>query len=412
MNRQRWSIALLLLTLAASGFAVALVGCRAPGTAPPPPPPAGVPTLLRAAPLPLPRPVRAAWVARFHYRTPANIREIMKNCAAAGFNTVLWQVRGEGTVAYPSSIEPWAREYGHRDPGFDPLAVAVQEAHKHRLRIEAWFNVMPGWKGAVAPVIAGQLYLAHPDWFMYDAAGHRQPLNKDYVILNPCLPEVRRHIVSLADEIAARYDVDGIHLDYVRFAWDGTAKAKQNYPRDARTLALYRRETARGPDDDPRAWDHWRANQVTRIVHEIRLALNRRRPGATLTAAVWRNPRIGYRDYLQNSVAWLRAGLVDALMPMAYTDKLDQFDADINTYRQLVGTRRIVPGVGIYEHKTAEPMDEQLRRCMNWGGDYALFSYASLFPTVEDAGMKPKDQADAQRARGLRRGVLKDFPTR
>jgi uncharacterized lipoprotein YddW (UPF0748 family) len=356
--------------------------------------------------------VRAVWVARFHYRNPDDIRATIKNCAAAGFNTVLWQVRGEGTVAYPSQLEPWAREYGHRDPGFDPLAIAVQEAHKHKLRIEAWFNVMPGWKGLVPPAVSNQLYLAHPDWFMYDAAGRRQPLNKDYVIVNPCLPEVRRHIVAVASEIISRYDVDGIHLDYVRFAWDGTPNAKQNFPRDARTLALYRRETGRGPDDDAQAWQHWRANQITRIVDEIRQAINHRRPGATLTAAVWRNPEIGYRDYLQNSVAWLRAGLVDAVMPMAYTTKLEQFDTDINTYKRLCGPRRVVPGVGVYEHKTRANMDEQLRHCMSWGGDFALFSYESLFPTIADSNPATKASPDAQRAREMRRAVLGDFPAR
>ena len=102
----------------------------------------------RAQPRPMPSPVKAVWVARFHYRFPDDIRTIMRNCARAGLNTVLWQVRGEGTVLYPSRIEPWSAEYAYRDPGFDPLQIAVEEAHRHGLRIEAWVNVMPGWKGS------------------------------------------------------------------------------------------------------------------------------------------------------------------------------------------------------------------------------------------------------------------------
>jgi len=247
---------------------------------------------------------------------------------------------------------------------------------------------------------------------MYDASGNRQPLNKDYVILNPCRPEVRQHIVRVADEIVSRYDVDGIHLDYVRYAWDGAPRAKQSYPRDAKTLALYRRETGQNPDDDLSAWDHWRANQLTRLVQEIRMTVNRRRPGATLTAAVWRDPQVGYRDYLQNSVAWLRAGLVDAVMPMAYSDKLDVFDAGIGEYRRLAGGRPVVPGVGLYVHSDTDQMRVQMSHCMSWGGQYALFSYESLFPTAGDRSTPPTARAEAQRARYARREVLGEFQTR
>lgn len=387
-----------------------LVGCRSAG-GPEAKPGLGL-RLGRPAPWPMQRPVRGVWVARFHYRGPDDVRTIIANCAASGCNTVYWQVRGEGTVSYPSRIEPWSREYNFGYPGFDPLALAVQEAHKHKLRIEAYFNVMPGWKGPTPPPIANQLYFTHPDWFMYDADGRRQPLNKDYVILNPCLPEVRRYIAAIVDEIVSRYDVDGVHLDYVRYAWDGTAGAKQNFPRDARTLGLYRHDTGRRPDDDPSAWNSWRANQLTRLVNDIRDIVNRRRPGATLTAAVWRDPRIGYNDYLQNSVAWLRAGLVDGIMPMAYTDKLNQFDADIDAYRQLAGARPVVPGIGVYLHQDADVTRAQLQQCRAWGGDFALFSYESLYPTAGDRSASPATRAAAQRLRYVRRAVLEEFPLR
>ncbi|MCK4342189.1 MAG: family 10 glycosylhydrolase, partial [Phycisphaerae bacterium] len=379
----------------------ALIGCRTPG---------GATTTSagawRAAPWPLPETVRGVWVARFHYRYPGDIATIMENCAKIGCNTVFWQVRGEGTVAYPSRIEPWSREYDYRDPGFDPLAIAVEQAHRHGLRIEAYINVMPGWKGKVPPPISEQLYNTHPDWFLHDDAGRRQPLGDFYVILNPCLPEVRRHIVSVIGEIVARYDVDGVHLDYVRYAWDESPNAKQNYPRDLRTVSLYRRDVGKAPDDDPASWNNWRANQLTRLVSEIRAVINRRRSGATLTAAVWRDPRRGYNEYLQNSIAWLRTGLVDAVMPMAYSKKLGQLEADIDSYQRLAVGYRVVPGLGIYLHEKPEQIRAQLRRCQAWGGDFALFSYDSLFPTAGDRRKKPEDRAAAQRLRHLRRGVL------
>lgn len=363
----------------------------------------------RAKPRPLDRPVQAVWVARFHYRYPDDVRTIMRNCAELGANTVYWQVRGNGTVAYPSALEPWSREFDYRDPGFDPLALAVAEAHEHGLRIEAWINVLPGWKGPQPPPMRTQLWHAHPEWFLRDARGARQPLGDFYLILNPCLPEVRRHIAAVVEEIVRKYDVDGIHLDYVRYAWDTTPNAAALYPRDERTLALFERETGLTPDENPRAWDHWRANQLTRLVADIRNVIDRTRNGASLTAAVVRRPELAYERFLQNAVAWSRTGLVDALVPMAYTDDVTNFESDIGAYRQLVAPRRVVPGVGLYKHDEAGETRSQLARCMSWGGDMALFSYESVYATAQDrkGGASPAKQAERARRRAVVEETLK-----
>ena len=94
---------------------------------------------------------RCIWVDRWDYRSADDVRRIVADCQRAGFTTLLWQVRGNGTVYYPSNLEVWAEPFQFKDPGFDPLAVAVQEAHAHGLRLQAWFNVMPGWTGDQEP---------------------------------------------------------------------------------------------------------------------------------------------------------------------------------------------------------------------------------------------------------------------
>lgn len=356
-------------------------------------------------PRPMPKPARAIWVARMHYEHPDDIRTIIRNCAALGFNTIEWQVRGNGTVGYRSQIEPFFEEYGYRDPGFDPLELAIEEAHARGLRIEAWFNVMPGWKGDKPPALPNQLYNAHPDWFMYDDRGRRQDLNEHYVIVNPCLPEVRAYIAALAGEVAGNYDIDGLHLDYIRYAWDKTPNAQQRFPGDARTLGLYRRETGKSPSDDRRAWDAWRAAQLTQLVAEIRRATQTRRPGATLTAAVWGSADRGYRDYFQNGGGWLRAGLLDAIMPMAYTPRSAEFVRDIAAYQRLAPGGHIIPGVGIYLCNQPGEMAAQLQQCRSWGGDYCLFSYDSLHATADDRRAGKVEEKQAQ-LRTMRRSVL------
>ncbi|MBN2447876.1 MAG: family 10 glycosylhydrolase [Phycisphaerae bacterium] len=339
-----------------------------------------------------------------HYRHETDIETIMRNCAALGINTVLWQVRGEGTVAYRSAFEPWSATFDFRDPGFDPLAIAVREAHANGLRIEAWINVMPGWRGQKPPPIRTQLYYTHPEWFLYDADGRRQPPDDFYAILNPCLPEVRQYLVDICAEIATNYDVDGLHLDYVRYAWDTTPGARGRYPRDERTLSLYERETGLRPDADRAAWDRWRAAQVTRLVRQIRTMLGERRPDATLTAAVGRDPHRAFAEHLQDGATWLRLGLIDAAMPMAYTQDAAAFGKDIEAYRAAAAGGRVIPGIGLYRLDEAPALRAQLERCRAWGGELALFSYESLHAVDGDRGTPPT--TDVQRSRQMRRAVV------
>src|SRR5687767_13170041 len=73
---------------------------------------------------------RALWITRFDYKTREDVVRAIENAKAAGFDTVLFQVRGNATAFYRSQLEPWAAELGGADPGFDPLEVAIEAAHE------------------------------------------------------------------------------------------------------------------------------------------------------------------------------------------------------------------------------------------------------------------------------------------
>ena len=183
-------------------------------------------------------PVRALWITRFDYTTPEDVSSIVSNVAAAGFTDIFFQVRGNATAFYRSEREPWAYELsGSRvervgtDPGWDPLQRALDTARPHGLRVHAYINVLPGWKGLEdPPAAAGQLWTAHPEWFMVDSLGGKMlPTSGWYAFINPVLPEVREHLRGIVGELC-RYDVDGIHLDYIRYPYDYRLVAPQRYP--------------------------------------------------------------------------------------------------------------------------------------------------------------------------------------
>jgi len=302
----------------------------------------------------------------------------MDNCCRAGFNTVLFQVRGEGTVYYPSSIEPWAGDYANSPPNFDPLAVACREAHRRGMALHAWANVMPGWRGDRPPSDSRQLYNAHPDWFWYDQQGRRQPLGEFYLSINPCLPEVRQYLVKVMREIITHYPVDGLHLDYIRFPMDEVKKGI-DYPRDRRTLALYRAATGKSPQSDAASWNRWRTEQVTQVVQDIRTMAKQVRPGLVLSAACGPDMAEFKRYYFQDGASWLRGGLVDAVFVMNYNTSTTAFRNRQDAWRQAVGNRMVAAGIGEYMHKGDQTTIEQLRLARSWGRGFAVFSYVSMF---------------------------------
>ena len=130
---------------------------------------------------------RAVWVARYSYKSEEEVRVAMRKIRAVNCNLVVFQIRGNGTVLYPSKYEPWAEEVGSKDPGWDPLAVAVDESHKLGMQIHAWVNVLPGWRTSGTHPSPDQMYNAHLEWFMVDKTGESRGAEYAYVLTNDTL---------------------------------------------------------------------------------------------------------------------------------------------------------------------------------------------------------------------------------
>jgi len=322
---------------------------------------------------------RALWVTRWDYRSAEDVRLAIDRAAAGGFDAVFFQVRGNGTVSYPSDLEPWAEEYGFRDPGFDPLEVACARARERGIALHAWINAVPGWRGVEPPADPDQLYRSRPDWFLYDRSGARQPLRDDYVALNPCRPDVRRHIVAICEEIVVRYPVAGLHLDYIRFLSD-MEEPGRDYPHDPVTLERFEAEAGGTPAAKPKEWDRWRREQVTLLVREIRDAVERARPEALLTAAVFAPPRLAHDRVRQDWARWLRRRWIDAAVPMIYSADDEVFESRARACLAAAGGRPVIIGIGVYRHEdpTRSARQSELARRLGARG-VAWFAYSSFF---------------------------------
>ncbi len=351
-------------------------------------------------PIPQPRSVeRAMWVTRFDYKTPHDVERIVESTRAAGFNTILFQVRGNATALYPSPYEPWAEQFNFTDPGFDPLRVAIDAAHAKNMRLVAWVNVVPAWWGTTPPSDPNQLYNKRPEWLWYDQFGNKQALSdKFYVSVNPCLPEVRRYLVEVMRDIVGRYDVDGLHLDYLRFPNEPPATpagAKIDYPRDKPTVALFRGETDKLPDEDPQAWNAWRTEAISNLLRDIRRMVRQTRPSVELSAAVGPDPDKA-KEHFQDVRTWLADDLIDVVYPMNYTKDPKVFHQRVERWKSIAQGRPVVMGVRV-DSSDVELHRSQLSTALQTFRGYCVFAYSSLFDSPNDSIDSQDENARVQR---------------
>ena len=199
---------------------------------------------------------RAAWITYLEYQTMdlsteeafrSGIATAFDNLQAMGITTVIAHVRPFGDALYASSIFPWSHLLTGtqgQDPGYDPLAVMVQQAHSRGMRLEAMVNPYRVRGSAttppqLAPQNPAAQYQADPakaDWVI--AVG-------DGLYYNPGIPEVQQLIVDGVREICENYEVDGIQFDdyfYPEGADDSFDAAAYAQYANGQPLAAWRRQ--------------------------------------------------------------------------------------------------------------------------------------------------------------------------
>lgn len=255
----------------------------------------------------------------------------------AGVNTVMLQTRVRSTTIYPSALEPWdeclSGTYG-RSPGYDALAFAIEACHARGMQLHAWVVAFPICSVAQARQQGRQaLPVKHPE--LCRRSG-------DKWMMDPGVPATADYLATLCTEIVSRYDVDGIHLDYIRYpekgiAWDDRATFRR-YGK-GQSLAA------------------WRTANVDRVVQTVSSAVKSVKPWVVMScspvgkyADLPRQSSFGWnaRDAVnQDAQKWLASGWMDWLLPMMYFDgqHFYPFAAD---WQENAHGRVVAPGLGIY----------------------------------------------------------------
>ncbi len=296
--------------------------------------------------------VRAAWITavygldwpRTKATTPAGIQkqkeelvEILDKLKEANFNTVLFQARTRGDVLYKSDIEPYNSILtGKRgkDPGYDPLAFAVEECHKRGMECHAWMVTIPlGGRKHVASLGKQSVTRRQPKICV--------PYKREY-FLNPGNPKTKEYLMSLVKEVVERYDVDGVHFDYLRYP-ERAFRFPDSYD--------YRKYS------NGRSLDQWRRDNITEILRYIYKGVKQLKPWVKVSTC----PVGKYRDtsrysskgwnafhvVYQDVQGWLGEGIQDQIYPMMYFRGNAFYPFALDWQEQSNG-RHVVPGLGVY----------------------------------------------------------------
>jgi len=240
------------------------------------------------------------------------IKSSLNALKAAGFNTVVFQVRPGCDAFYDSNYEPWTHyltgTYGAPpSPYYDPLQYFIEQAHTRGMELHAWFNPYRLTTGSLSSVTADHVYREHPEWKLDHS-------DNTVLILNPGIPEVRDYIVDVFMDVVNRYDVDGIHMDDYFYPYEGMAS-----------------EDAAQFSADPRGFTNiadWRRDNINRFMEALYDSIQTRKPWVKLGVSpfgIWKNGvpygiigKSSYDELYCDPIAWLDDGTIDYLAPQLY----------------------------------------------------------------------------------------------
>jgi uncharacterized lipoprotein YddW (UPF0748 family) len=367
---------------------------------------------------------RGLWVTRFDWTlnpadiNPTKIDEIVSNAAYAGFNAIFFQVRGTADAFYDSQYEPWSHRLTGtpgdtstlgQDPGWDPLGHLINQAHAAGIQVHAYVNVYPVWTGCGTPPDGSTpRHLYHlvrdhhgttngkPNGLQWNTSD--QVVCSPYQRTSPASVFVDNHLLDMATDLVTNYDIDGIHLDHIRYA--GSSASCDPVSETSAGVQCF----TSGPSGYV-SYDAWQRAQVNGTVRKFYQQIVPLKAGLWLSAAVWPiyknypqwgwpSTLEGYYDYYQDSKEWLAGedvgdvGYIDSISPMIYPSTFNcpddsfwtqsRWNTLMTDFQAGNSGRFVIPGIGA-RYCTFDEIEARIDMARSAGtAGHAIFSYSGL----------------------------------
>lgn len=278
------------------------------------------------------REFRGAWIATVHNidwpssnrLTPSQQRAemigLLDLAAETGLNAVILQVRSECCAIYKSNLEPWSwfltgtMGSGPAD-GYDPLAFAIQEAHRRGIELHAWFNPFRTSATDRSQKSSNHITRTHSSLMLASGSQRWGDPSSDFI---------RKRAIDVMVDVTRRYDVDGVHIDDYFYPYPRTSGGRSYDSFD--DSAAYRAYRARGGKLEVK---DWRRSNIDNFVSTLYTSIKSTKSHVQVGISpfgIWRpgypsDVKAGldaYDHIYADSRKWLRNGWLDYFSPQLY----------------------------------------------------------------------------------------------
>ena len=315
------------------------------------------------------------WVVRDALQSRKSIDDLINFASEKNINDLFVQVRGRGDALYKSQMIPRSQLLPSNE--FDPLSYLLQNIKDKGIKVHAWVNVYLIWSNRTMPIDKKHIIYNNEDWVdtieEWPLNINRQ-LNRvsrnnegEGVFLAPNHPEVSNYLVSVFKEIIDNYEIDGLHLDYIRYQ-------DADYGRNPYAIAKFKKDVGRDPNPwflemersnvasqrligNLKQWNNAKRSSITNLVKEIKELINDTRPNIMLSAAVKPNLYVARERFLQEWDVWLAAGYVDWVVPMNYSPIMSDFSQNISVINDNFPKKyrdKIIMGIALYNQSSVD----------------------------------------------------------
>ena len=312
---------------------------------------------------PAERPHIGIWVVRDQLTSRLQVDSIFSTIAGQNVTDLFVQVRGRGDAYYVSELVPRASILKNRF--WDTLEYLLEQAHTRDIKVHAWLNTFFIWSAAERPADYRHVLRRYPEWTAVNSDGKQDGFRtaseirregSEGIYLSPLATDVRDHLKAVIQELIDQYDVDGIHLDYLRYPnsnydyhYDARIEFEQQYgidPLDLRSLESGNAaESVRYREE----WEEYRRERLSEFVREVKLMLFRANRPLAFSAAVKANRTRAKEYYLQDWGRWIEEGWMDFVVPMNYAGDVSDFEENIASFGiSSLSQDRIWMGIAAY----------------------------------------------------------------
>jgi len=334
---------------------------------------------------------RAFWVVRYALSSPQEIEKIISTANANAITDIFVQIRALGESYYLSDYEPRA-PFASGD--FDPFAYLLELSKKSNVNIHAWVNMFYIWAGASQPRQAAHMFQLHKEHILrlesFPTYKEIRQKGMEGFFVDPQNIAVQNYLLNLLQEIADKYHMSGIHLDYFRYpdvSYSFTPESRTEYllAKHYDPLQVYRDggkyantygfQVFRFADKEYRKS---RIAILTNYLNRIKEELHKIRPDLILTVAVKPDPVQAKNRYFQDWLEWLARDYCDFVAIMNYRREHDRFMSVLDQLNTPGVKEKIIVGISTYNQDEAAVRSRlRIVDALNFAG-FSLFSYNHL----------------------------------